>query len=120
MGLRRGEVLADVSYVRVGSLNGPKIEAVRSALAPYSPEVEVEGVDVESGVPEQPVGYPEIVAGARNRAREAFARGAHARGSWGHSGDGACDLAVGIEDGLVEVETDAASGRAIVNVGCAH
>ena len=45
---------------------------------------------VESGVSEQPVGFAEIVAGARGRARAAFA-------------SGACELAVGYEDGLVEI-----------------
>ncbi len=90
--------------MRVGTLNGPKIEAVRSALAPYAPGVAVEGIAVESGVPEQPVGYDEIVAGARTRARSALA-------------SGCCELAVGIEDGLVEIVLE--GRRAVFNVGCA-
>jgi inosine/xanthosine triphosphatase len=48
-------------------------------------------VDVESGVPEQPIGFEQIRAGARNRARAALA-------------SGACALAVGIEDGLVTID----------------
>jgi len=79
--------LARVRRVSVGSANGPKIEAVRAALEPFLPEVEVAGHSVESGVDDQPVGFAQIVAGARNRARAAFEAGA-------------CDLAVGIEDGL--------------------
>lgn len=79
--------LARVRRVRVGTTNGAKIDAVRSALEPYLPDVEVDGCDVESGVSEQPVGFTEIVTGARNRAHAAFA-------------GGECDLAVGIEDGL--------------------
>jgi inosine/xanthosine triphosphatase len=98
--------LAGLGRVRVGTLNEPKLEAVRTALAAYAPEVSVEGVSVESGVPEQPVGYPEIVAGARNRARAALA-----------AGD--CELAVGVEDGLVELQLDDAAERAVLNVGCA-
>ena len=97
--------VARVARVRVGSLNAPKIEAVRSALAAYAPEARVEGVSVESGVPEQPVGWEEIVAGARNRARAAHEAGA-------------CDLAVGIEDGLVELSLGGAP-REVLNVGCA-
>lgn len=101
--------LARIASVRVGSRNEPKLEAVRAALEPYVPGVSVQGVDVESGVPEQPVGWPEIVSGARNRARAALR-------------SGPCDLAVGIEDGLVEIDLgpDAGPGEGpVLNVGCA-
>jgi len=90
--------------VRVGTMNPPKLEAVRRALTAYQPAVSVEGVAVDSGVPEQPVGFEEIVRGARNRARAAAA-----------SGD--CDLAVGIEDGLVRLAE--VQGAPVLNVGCA-
>ncbi len=80
--------LAELRRVRVGSTNEPKLDAVRNAFAPYAPDVEVAGVDVPSGVPEQPVGWEEIVRGARNRARLACA-------------SEPCDLGVGLEDGLV-------------------
>jgi inosine/xanthosine triphosphatase len=70
-------------------------------------------VDVESGVPDQPVGFEEIVRGAQGRARAAFA-------------SGPCALAVGIEDGLVGIEgpsaRDGGKGRGsgeTFNVGCA-
>jgi inosine/xanthosine triphosphatase len=88
--------------VRVGSRNTAKLEAVRRGLAPFFAGVDVVGCDMPSGVDPQPLGFAEIVAGARNRAR-----GGHA--------SGACDLAAGIEDGLValpEVETG------WLNVGC--
>ena len=67
-------------------------------------------VGVESGVPEQPIGWTEIVSGARNRARAAF-------------DSGPCGLAVGIEDGLARLvegpvdEVRPADG--FFNVGCA-
>ncbi len=93
--------LAGVQRVRVGSTNPPKLEGVRLALAAYCPNVETVGVAVESGVPEQPRGFAEIQRGARNRA-------AAARES------GACDLAIGYEDGLVEL-----AGAGWLNVGCA-
>ena len=102
--MRPSSPLARIVSVRVGSLNGPKIEAVRAALEPYAPDVTVRGVAVESGVPEQPIGHDEIVAGARNRARRALA-----------TGD--CELAVGIEDGLVALEI--LGRREVLNVGCA-
>lgn len=97
--------LASIRSVRVGTLNGPKLEAVRSALGPYTASVRVEGVAVASGVPEQPVGFDEITTGARNRARAARATGS-------------CDLAVGIEDGLVELSL-AGLPTEVLNVGCA-
>jgi len=96
--------LSRVEFVRVGSRNRPKLDAVRAALSAYAPAVRVEGAAVSTGVPEQPVGWEEIVRGARNRGRGALA-------------GGACDLAVGIEDGLVEM---ALEGRhEVLNVGCA-
>ena len=90
--------------VRVGTRNAPKLEAVRAAVCAYASDARVEGATVESGVPEQPVGWEEIVAGARNRAERARAAGT-------------CDLAVGIEDGLVELVL--AERREVLNVGCA-
>jgi len=92
-----------VRRVRVGSTSRSKLEATRSALTAYLEHVHVEGVDVESRVPEQPVGFAEIIEGARNRARAAAA-------------SGPCDLAVGIEDGLVELPDVA---LAAFNVGAA-
>ena len=97
--------LAELRRVRVGSTNEPKLDAVRNALAPYAPEVEVAGVDVPSGVPEQPVGWEEIVRGARNRARLARA-------------SEPCDLGVGLEDGLVALP-DGEGELQQLNVGCA-
>ena len=89
--------------IRVGSTQPPKIQAVREAFAAYVSEPAVEGVAVASGVPEQPVGFAEIVRGARNRAEAART-------------SGTCDLGAGIEDGLIVLPELAGS---IVNVGCA-
>jgi inosine/xanthosine triphosphatase len=103
--LRSADVgaLAHVRTVHVGTCNEPKLVAVREALAAYVGGVEVVGHAVDSGVPEQPVGFAEIVDGARNRARAALGRGP-------------CDLAVGIEDGLVALP---AAGDEVLNVGAA-
>ena len=97
--------LAELRRVRVGSTKEPKLDAVRNAFAPYAPEVAVAGVDVPSGVPEQPVGWEEIVRGARNRAR--LARDSEP-----------CDLGVGLEDGLVALPDGEGELRHL-NVGCA-
>lgn len=100
--------LSGVRRVRVGTMNPPKLEAVRAAFAAFAPEVEVDGVDVDSGVPEQPVGYDEIIRGARNRAALAAA-------------SSECDFGVGIEDGLVALPVvDAGTTEnSHMNVGCA-
>jgi inosine/xanthosine triphosphatase len=99
--------LASVREVRVGSRNEPKLAAVRDALLAYAPGVRVAGVAVASGVPEQPIGLDEIIRGARNRAVQAGT-------------SDACDLAVGIEDGLIELPNgESAPGTAHVNLGCA-
>jgi inosine/xanthosine triphosphatase len=110
--------LARIASVRVGSLNAPKLEAVRQALAPYAPKARVEGVGVPSGVSEQPIGYDEIVAGARNRARRAFEASVSDRGDVCDLA-GVCDLAIGIEDGLIDLGL-ADYPRTVLNVGCAY
>ena len=79
--------------VRVGTENAAKLAAVRMALVAHSAKPEsllVIPTAVASGVPDQPVGWEQITAGARNRARTALAVGD-------------CTLAVGIEDGLVRL-----------------
>lgn len=101
--------LASLRWVRVGSSSTPKIQAVSEALAGFALAARVEGAAVESGVPEQPVGFDEILRGARNRAEAALALGP-------------CDLAVGIEDGLVTLPgVSAVAGLAspTLNLGCA-
>jgi inosine/xanthosine triphosphatase len=102
------DTLSFVRTVRVGSLSAPKIEAVRSAIGAYLPGAMVAGRAADSGVSDQPVGWSEIVAGARNRARAAF-------------DTGGCELAVGIEDGLVvlkELESETLNiGAAVVTDG---
>lgn len=107
--------------IRVGTENAAKLEAVRRALAPLqdaelagagaeseAPLLQIVKVAADSGVSEQPLGYEEIVAGARNRARAAFA-------------SGPAVLGVGIEDGLVQLPDGLAGegGLGVYNVGCA-
>jgi len=101
--------------VRVGTENRAKLGAVEAALRLFvGPGVEprIVGVAASSGVAEQPVGWDEIVRGARNRARAAL-----------ESGD--CVLGVGIEDGLVDLgptagsESGESNSEDVYNVGCA-
>lgn len=88
--------------VRVGSTNRAKLAAVRRGLAPFFEDVRVEAHAVASGVPDQPLGLAEIVAGARQRA--------HASWDPRH-----CQLTAGIEDGLMPLE-QVRSG--FVSIGC--
>ena len=97
------KALCELRLVRVGSTNSPKLEGVRAALAAFCSDLTIEAVEVESGVPEQPLGFEEIVEGARNRAE-------------GARRVGACDLGVGYEDGLVAIP-GLADGW--FNIGCA-
>jgi inosine/xanthosine triphosphatase len=93
-----------VLRVWVGSENPAKLEAVRLGLQPFFPELELTSTAVASGVPAQPIGFAEIVAGARNRARGAY-----------ELASGRCDLGAGLEDGLVPVPELA---TVYVNMGC--
>jgi len=81
--------LANIRRVAVGSTNPVKLGAVRAVLHRLAPSITVDGVTVDSGVPDQPFGDAETIAGASNRARAARA-----------ALD--ADLGVGIEGGVVE------------------
>jgi len=78
-----------------GTANKIKIEAIVEIAADYEflSGAKVEGIDVSSGVADQPKNLAETVRGAKNRARAAFLAGGARPG----------DLSVGIEDGLMAV-----------------
>jgi inosine/xanthosine triphosphatase len=77
-----------VSRVAVGSTNPVKVGAARAVMARLAPGIEVTGVSVASGVPDQPWGDEETIRGAMTRARAA-------RNATG------ADIGVGIEGGVV-------------------
>jgi inosine/xanthosine triphosphatase len=84
--------------IAVGSQRGPKLNAVREALATISsalspgPEFEIVGLEVPSGVSHTPTSREELMRGARQRA-EALVRLSRERGaSWQYF--------VGLEGGL--------------------
>ena len=79
----------------VGSSNPAKVKPVRDVMRHHWPDLEVLGVDVPSGVSEQPIGFEETSEGARTRARGALA---HPGALWG----------VGLEGGV----TFSSSGNA--------
>ena len=74
----------------VGSKNSAKVEAVREILQdyPHLMDAEVTGVEVASGVPDQPRSIEEMTQGAVNRAKASFAD---------------CDYGIGIESGIMKI-----------------
>ncbi|MBI1309316.1 MAG: DUF84 family protein [Proteobacteria bacterium] len=74
--------------VMVGSRNAAKMGAARQGVAAYWDDAQIEGADVDSGVPAQPIGLDQTMQGALNRARAAQALGA--------------DLGVGMEGGVAQ------------------
>ncbi|MEI8232300.1 MAG: inosine/xanthosine triphosphatase [bacterium] len=75
--------------IAVGSTNPVKVMAVEEAFKRYYPDCKVNGVEVKSGVAEQPRGEQETMDGARNRSKAAL-------------GDNA--FGVGLEGGVCEIE----------------
>lgn len=76
--------------VAVGSTNPVKQAATEAAFATVAGAT-VDAVDVDPGVPEQPFGRGETIAGAETRARRALAAGTY-------------DLGAGIEGGVARVD----------------
>lgn len=76
--------------VAVGTLNPIKLAAVREVLNHIYEDVSIVSVEVESGVPAQPIGLSQTINGAINRANEALKKTD-------------ADLGVGIEAGLFEI-----------------
>lgn len=78
-----------IRTVAVGSGNPVKLAAAAAVVAAYFPEAAVAPQVVASGVPDQPFGDAETIAGARERARRAR-----------EAAD--ADLGVGLEGGVVD------------------
>lgn len=82
-------MINDVRTIAVGSGNPVKLAAARAVLAWAAPAATVDPCVVPSGVPDQPFGDAETIAGARARARRAR-----------EATD--ADLGVGLEGGVVD------------------
>jgi inosine/xanthosine triphosphatase len=83
---------AGITRIAVGSRNPVKIAAVRAVFERMVDELDVRGVAASSGVPDQPWGDEQTIAGARSRARAVLAL--------------APDVAfgIGLEGGVVDVD----------------
>lgn len=80
--------------VLVGSKNPVKIAAVEAAFSQYFDEIEVVGISVPSGVPDQPINE-ETLQGAKNRAMALF----DLNQTEGHQ----AEYFVGIEGGIIQL-----------------
>ncbi|MBX3132384.1 MAG: DUF84 family protein [Gemmatimonadaceae bacterium] len=80
---------SSITRVAVGSANPVKLAAASAVIRGYVPEAIVEARPVPSGVPDQPFGDEQTIAGARARARGAR-----------EAAD--ADLGVGLEGGVVD------------------
>ncbi len=74
--------------IKVGSQNPVKVQATRNVLGKIYKNLEVYPVEVDSGVPDQPIGLNLTIEGAINRAKNAYSRDS--------------ELSVGIESGLLK------------------
>lgn len=81
--------IGTVRTVAVGSGNPVKLAAARAVLMWAAPKAQVSAHPVPSGVPDQPFGDDQTIAGARERARRAR-----------EAAD--ADLGVGLEGGVVD------------------
>ncbi|MBX3173827.1 MAG: inosine/xanthosine triphosphatase [Gemmatimonadaceae bacterium] len=82
-------MISDIARVAVGSANPVKVAATQAVLAWAAPGASAEARPVPSGVPDQPFGDEQTIAGARERARRAR-----------EAAD--ADLGVGLEGGVVD------------------
>ena len=89
-------LIPGVRLVVVGSRNPVKISAVRAVVGRVAHGAMVRGIEVPSGVPDQPWGDAETRAGATARAMAALREAPGA------------DLAVGLEGGVVRDAVDGA------------
>jgi inosine/xanthosine triphosphatase len=80
--------------ILVGSKNPVKIESVNEAFLNYFPDIELRGIDVNSGVPDQPIN-DDTFQGAQNRADALFLLN--------ETSDLGADFMVGIEGGIMEI-----------------
>jgi inosine/xanthosine triphosphatase len=64
-----------VLNIAVGSKNPAKIQAVQSAFEKMGYKVNIKGIDVSSGVADQPLSDNETITGAINRAKAVMAYG---------------------------------------------
>ena len=82
--------ICGIMRINIGSKNPAKIAAVREAIAQYDflSAAEIVPLDVDSGVSPQPRSMDETIAGAVNRAKNAFSD---------------CKYSIGLESGLMRV-----------------
>lgn len=94
--------MSECVQIAVGSTNPSKLQAVKEALAVYTP-VNVHGFIVQSGVSSQPNDLRTVIKGATNRAQDAYPKLYD------------CRIAVGLERGIISCPH---SGKYLSIVAC--
>ena len=81
--------------ISIGSKNPTKVDALKNILIEYEmfKQIEVIGVEVETGVSDQPMSVDETIQGAKNRAKFAYNKVTNSK------------YAFGIESGFMKVES---------------
>lgn len=79
--------------IAIGTTSEIKIRALKSALRKFGVKAEVLPIKTDSGISKQPFGYKDTTRGAKNRAKAALEKTA-------------ADMAVGVENGLIEIENN--------------
>lgn len=82
----------------VGSTNPVKINSVRLATQEHWPDAEIIGLEVQSGIKEQPLTDEETRLGAQNRAKSVLAQGLASR----EKNPDETYIAIGLEGGVFE------------------
>lgn len=77
--------------IAIGTTSELKVRALKDALGKLNMEAEIVSMKADSGISKQPFGYEDMITGAKNRAQKA-------------ADEINPDFAVGIENGLVEIE----------------
>lgn len=91
--------------ILIGTKNPSKIEGVKRAFLRYFDEVEIEGVDVSSNVPDQPFNE-DVLQGAKNRANAAK--------EYAEKNGIEADYFAGVEAGILELYGEALN----FNIAC--
>lgn len=97
-----------VHYIMLGTKNEAKIRGVLAALSDVQEALQIRALEaadswtwqVDSGVSDEPCGFPTTIQGAQNRATAAYR--AHVR-ERGPLASGECALGIGVESGFIDV-----------------
>jgi inosine/xanthosine triphosphatase len=97
-----------IDFVRLGTTNEAKIRGVQAAfvdlqqvlVAPELSNIDIWACQVDSGVNDEPWGFPTTIQGAQNRAQAAYSQLVSPAGA---ASTESVALGIGVESGFIEV-----------------